>query len=201
MSKRDTQMSQENIVESPNEVEVDMGAVSMEDPVEKISASGPAEAGEPKKRTRKAKGESAPKKEPIPRSPIVGEYGKNGLPTWSVSLTEGHAELFNATEGPSAVARKHHQRQLIYTLLTSTFGGEDTTVDKIVLAIEGNPEYLTAMKTNQPISRCVFYQLNELEKLGIVVTAKQKRERKAAEPAAEVAAESVEPAESMEQTA
>lgn len=173
---------------------VDMGQVSVEDPVEAVAAQA-AEA--PAKKARKPRDPNKPKVEKAPaapKTPIIGGY--SNLPTFDVTLTENHDQLWNAPEG---TAKKHHQRQVIMDVMSRIAEEGKTTVDKIVTAIEGDAELLTRMKTNQAVLRCVLFHLVVLEKEGILLTSRIKRERKAKDVTQETA--SPEAAEQAQETA
>ena len=156
--------------DSMKEGVVDMGEVSAEDPIQSVATEAPAK----KARSRKPSAEGATvAKEPVVRTPVVGDYGKRGLPHWSIALTNDHASLW-ADE--SNKMSKHHQRVLIYSILSAN--GSPMTAEQLVLTIENSAEYLQAMRTNQSVARCVLFQINELQKAGIVATDKPARTKK-----------------------
>ena len=156
--------------DSMKEGVVDMGEVSAEDPIQAVATEAPAK----KARSRKPGAEGATvAKEPVVRTPVVGDYGKRGLPHWSIALTNDHASLW---ADDSNKMSKHHQRVLIYSILSSN--GSPMTAEQLVLTIENSAEYLQAMRTNQSVARCVLFQINELQKAGIVATDKPARTKK-----------------------
>ena len=172
------------------EGEFDMEGVSIEQPVTAVDPATQGSTPAPAKRGRKPSGEPKPPKEVVVKNPIVGEHGKNGLPAY-LAYNVATADEFKAHEAAS----KHHQRVLVYEIIAE-HGGQ-CAVSEIVKTIEGNPELLTRMRTNQPVLRCVLYQLNELKKFGICSSDKPERAKK--EKAAAAAAPATE--ESQEQQA
>jgi hypothetical protein len=156
----------------------DMGAVTDEDPVTDMGVPVPKEPRA--KRARKDKGaisDTVPAATKEPKIPVTGEYGKRGLPTFVVSLTED--AVF---EGDAA---KHHQRQVVYEVLTALGGSVE--VGDIITTIESDNALLQRMNTTQSVMRCVVYQVNELVKHNIVTTSKD--EDKAARAEAKAAKE------------
>lgn len=193
MSKKqsnEAQMNSENFDEdkSLKEGEFDMGDVSVEN---EVSAVDPALAAIPEKKPRKARGEAKPKEPKEPKNPLVGEYGKRGLQETPITLLFS-AEGFNNHSS----AAKHHQRVVIFELLSSGVNN----VKDITLAIENTPELLQRMNTKQPVLRCVLYQLNELKKAGAVSYVSAARGKKEDGEATE-AAPTVEAVEATEATA
>lgn len=177
--------------ETTNEGTFDMGAVSQEDPAA-VTASNVASLNtKPARKVRGKKAGSAPSDaeggtaegeataEPKePKVPQTGEYGKRGLPTYRVSLN--NVEISDA-------AKKHHQRRIILDLLSAN--ENEMAVGDIITTIESTPSLLAGMNTNQPIIRCVAYQVNELVKLGMCSTTKPERAPKSDAAPAEKAAE------------
>ena len=137
-------------IPEPTSDEVDMGAISEEDPIPPRSSIIDVSTNIAAAKVKKAVVTSAAK------MPILHDWPKRGLNNFEFTI--------NNKAAPYA---QHHQKQLILDLLEGIFGGK-TDIVTMVKMVESNPEYYMRLKSNQHVYKCITYHVNQLLDLEVL---------------------------------